>query len=164
MNMKTLGICLKKVGLAVGIFFSINSVSQAQDLERLTLEQAQQLAEQNYPLIRQRDLIKQTNGLTLSNLNKGYFPQISINGQASYQSDVTTIQSPVPGVEFVPPSKNQYKITADVNQVLFDGGTIRQQKNIQELNAQVETQKVAVELYKLKDRINQLYLGILLQQ
>jgi outer membrane protein TolC len=163
MKIKTLGINLKKTGVTVGIFFSIISVSQAQQLEHLTLEQAQQLAEQNYPLIRQRDLIKQTSGLTLSNLNKGYLPQLSINGQASYQSDVTTIQSPVPGVEFIPPTKDQYKITADVNQVLFDGGTIRQQKNIQVLNTQVETQKVEVELYKLKDRINQLYLGILLQ-
>jgi outer membrane protein TolC len=161
--MKTLGNHLKKVGVAGGIFFSIISVSQAQQTDRLTLEQAQQLAEQNYPVIRQRDLIKQTSGLTLANLNKGYLPQLSINGQASYQSDVTTIQSPVPGVEFVPPPKDQYKITADVNQVLFDGGTIRQQKNIQVLNTRVETQKVEVELYKLKDRINQLYLGILLQ-
>src|SRR6478735_4334795 len=110
MKHKTLGIYLKKAGVAAGIFFSLISVSRAQQLERLTLEQAQQLAEQNYPIIRQRELIKQTNGLTLSNLNKGYFPQVSINGQASYQSDVTTIQSPVPGVEFVPPSKNQYKI------------------------------------------------------
>jgi hypothetical protein len=48
---------------------------------------------------------------------------------------------------------------ADVNQLIYDGGAIKQQKNIQELSDDVEQQKIEVELYKLKERINQLFLG-----
>jgi outer membrane protein TolC len=132
---------------------------QAQD-SVLTLEKSYVLAEQNYPVIKQRDLVKQTAQLTIENLSKGYLPQISLSGQATYQSDVTKIDVSVPGFNFNPPSKDQYKVLADVNQLVYDGGVIRQQKISQQLNEEVEEQKVEVELYKLKDRINQIYLGV----
>jgi outer membrane protein TolC len=60
------------------------------------------------------------------------------------------------------PGKDQYKVQAELNQLLYDGGTTNAQINVQNANAQVEDQKAEVELYKVKDRINQLYLGILL--
>ena len=135
--------------------------SHAQDSSSLTLEKTYALAEQNYPIIKQRDLVRQTAQLSIENLNKGYLPQVSFNGQATYQSDVTKIDVSFPGLNFNPPSKDQYKAVADVNQVIFDGGLIKQQKVAQQLNEEVESQKVEVELYKLKDRINQLYLSIL---
>lgn len=128
----------------------------------LTLDSAYQLARKNYPLIRQRELIKQTSDLTVENLNKGYLPQIAVNGQGTYQSEVTRINIPLPGISVDPLSKDQYKITADVNQLVYDAGTIKEQKNIQQLNSVTEEQKLEVELYKLRERINQLYLGILL--
>lgn len=131
----------------------------AQDL---TLEETQQRARQNYPTIQQRGLIKQTADLTIQNLNKGYYPQLALNGQATYQSDVTRVNIPLPGFTVNPISKDQYKATADVNQVLFDGGLISNQKQLQRLNADVETERNEVELYKLRERINQIYLGILL--
>jgi len=130
--------------------------------QSLSLDEAQSLARQNYPSIRQKGLIKQTADLTIQNLNKGYLPQIALNGQATYQSEVTQVNIPIPGITVNPLSKDQYKATADVNQVLFDGGIISNQKQVQKLNAAVEDEKIEVELYKLRDRINQLYLGILL--
>ena len=127
----------------------------------LGLQKAYDLSQQNYPLIRQRDLIKQTTTYTIDNLSKGFLPQISLSGQATYQSQVTEVKVPIPGVNIESPSKDQYKILADVNQLIYDGGVIRQQKSIQQLAEDVEQQKVEVELYKLKERINQLYLGVL---
>jgi outer membrane protein TolC len=58
-------------------------------------------------------------------------------------------------------SKDQYKLVADVSQLVYDGGLVRQQKAAQQLNAQVEDQQVAVELYQLRSRISQLYISIL---
>ena len=129
--------------------------------QSVTLEKVNQLARQNYPLIRQKDLIRQTKEINVDNLNKGYLPQFSISGQATYQSDVTSVKIPVPGINIEPPSKDQYKIVADVNQMIYDGGLTKQQKNMQSVNAEVEEQKVEVELYKLTERINQIYLSIL---
>ena len=135
----------------------INSSAQ----ESLNLQKAYGLAQQNYPLIKQRDLIKQTSAYTIDNISKGFLPQISFSGLATYQSDVTSVKVPIPGVTIESPSKDQYKMLADVSQLIYDGGLIKQQKNIQQLTDEVEQQKVEVELYKIKDRINQLFLGVL---
>lgn len=135
---------------------------QAQDSGRLTLQQAYDLARQHYPVIRQKDLVRQTANLTIENLFKGFLPQLNISGQATYQSDVTSVPVSIPGIKIDEPSKDQYKIQAELSQVVYDGGNITAQKNVQNANALVEDQKAEVELYKVKDRINQLYLGILL--
>ncbi|HEY9048479.1 MAG TPA: TolC family protein [Ohtaekwangia sp.] len=128
----------------------------------LTLEECYTLAEQNYPLTKQRELIRQSREYSVDNVLKGYLPQFSINGQASYQSDVTQIPIKVPGTDIHVLSKDQYKVYAEVNQVVYDGGATRQQQHAQEMNALVEEQKLDVELYKLRERINQLYFGVLL--
>jgi len=133
----------------------------AQAPRKLSLEQAQTLAQQNYPLVKQRNLIKQTATLTTDNLSAAFMPQVSLNGQATYQSEVTKLNIPLPGVTVTPLSKDQYKVLADINQLLYDGGATKEQKKLQQLNAAVEEQKVEVELYKIKDRINQLFLGVL---
>jgi len=129
--------------------------------ESLTLHQAYDLAQKNYPLIKQRELINKTREYTIDNLSTGFLPQLNLSGQATYQSEVTSVKVPIPGVNIESPSKDQYKVLADVNQLIYDGGSIKQQKNIQDLTAEVEQQKIEVELYKLKDRINQLFLGVL---
>jgi outer membrane protein TolC len=129
--------------------------------QKLKLSNAYELAQQNYPLVKQRDLVKQTAGINIDNLSKGFLPQLNISGQATFQSDVTQVSIPIPGISINPPSKDQYKIIADVNQLIYDGGIVKEQKNIQQLNDKAEQQKIEVELYKLKERINQLFLGVL---
>ena len=139
----------------------VSKLASGQTITQLSLSQAYELAQQNYPVIKQRDLVRQTENLTVENLRKGYLPQATVSGQATYQSDVTGIDISLPGFKIQPPSKDQYRALADVNQVLYDGGLIHQQERTARLNADVEEQKVEVELYKLKDRINQIYLGVL---
>jgi outer membrane protein TolC len=137
-----------------------NKIS-AQTVEKLTLSEAYDLGQKNYPAIKQKDLIRQTENLTIENLQKGYLPQITFSGQASYQSDVTGLSISFAGINIQPPSQDQYKILADINQTIYDGGIIKQQEKTTQLNTEVEEQKVEVELYKVKDRINQIFLGIL---
>jgi outer membrane protein TolC len=128
--------------------------------QSITLDSCYVLAKKNYPLIKQYELIAKSNEYTLENIAKGYLPQMNINGQATYQSDVTQLPKSIPGVKTL--SKDEYKIYAEANQVIYDGGVIKEQKKLQEANALVDLQQLEVELYKLKDRINQLYFGILL--
>lgn len=133
----------------------------AQQISKLNLQQAYALAQQNYPLIKQKDLVRQTAAINIDNLQKGFLPQVTLSGQATYQSDVTKIPVSIPGFNIEPASQEQYKVMADINQVIFDGGIIKEQRNYQQLHAAVEEQKAEVELYKIKERINQLFLGIL---
>jgi outer membrane protein TolC len=133
----------------------------SQPLQQLTLVQAYDFSQKNYPVVKQKDLIRQTASISVDNLQKGFLPQFSVSGQASYQSEVTKVPLSVPGFTIEAPSKDQYKLVADISQLIYDGGVIKEQKTLQQLNAVVEDQKVEVDLYKLKERINQLYLSIL---
>jgi len=146
--------------LLVSIVMYSNLVS-AQTVDRLTLSQTYDLAQKNYPVIRQKELVKQTADITIENLQKAYLPQVTVNGQATYQSDVTGFNISFGGINIQAPDKDQYKVVADLNQLVYDGGVTRQQKVAAQLNADVQQQEVEVELYQLKDRINQVYLGIL---
>ena len=73
---------MKKLGLLI-LLFPLTIGAQ-------TLEECQTAAEQNYPLIQQYDLINKTTSLTLSNIQKGWLPQVSAIAQATYQSDVVS--------------------------------------------------------------------------
>jgi outer membrane protein TolC len=147
----------KKFNLIVLLLLGF--VSNAQQL--LTLDRCQAAAAQNYPLTKKRELIAKSRDFTLSNISKGYLPQISANSQITYQSDVTEFPAIIPGVDLPQQDNLQYKSYADVTQLVYDGGVIRQQKNAENAKRNVETQKLEVELYNLKERINNLYFGIL---
>jgi len=127
----------------------------------LTIENCYELARQNYPLIKQKDLIEQSKDFSIANVHSGFLPQVSINAQATYQSDVTRVPlSQVVNIESL--SKDQYKVYAELSQAVYDGGVISKQKAILEASAKVEDQKLEVELYKIQDRVHQLYFGVLL--
>lgn len=138
------------------------SYSFAQASEQLSIEECYQLAQANYPLVKQRELISKSRDYTIDNIGKGFLPQLSFAGQATYQSEVPELPFRLPGENMELISRDQYRIYAEVNQTVYDGGAIRQTKQVQETNALIEEQKLEVELYKLKERINQLFFGILI--
>jgi outer membrane protein TolC len=130
----------------------------------LTIRDCYLLARKNYPLIKQRDLITKTKDYSVSNASKGYLPAFSVNGQATYQSAVTTFPFTIPIKGFTLPqySKDQYKIDGELDQVIYDGGVIKNQKQTAEANEAIQQQSLEVELYALYDRVNQLFFGALL--
>lgn len=141
---------------------SILLTANGQIEKTLTIEDCYRLARQNYPLLRQKDLIVKSKNYSIENASKGYLPQLSINGQATYQSDVTEIPIKIPNITIPTISKDQYKIYTEADQTIFDGGIIKMQKQSIEVTAAIEDQNLEVRLYNLKERINQLFFGILL--
>ena len=137
---------------------------------QLTIEACQEKAKSNYPQIKRYGLIEQSEAYNLSNAHKGYLPQFSLSAKASYQSDITEIPpifgeaigqltGQVVNISSIP--KDQYQIVAEVNQVIWDGGIIRSQKENIKAAGVVEKQQLEVDLYTLKDRVNQLFFGML---
>jgi outer membrane protein TolC len=129
---------------------------------QLTLEDCYEKARINYPLIKQKDYINRTKDYSVSNVWHGYFPQITLLGQATYQSDVTEVPLPLPGIVIERLTKDQYKAAVDVTQTIYDGGVMSSQAGIQESINEIDDQKIEIELLKVKERVNQIYLGILL--
>lgn len=126
----------------------------------LTLDECYERAEANYPLIRQKELLRQTAEFSMDNAAKGRLPQITLGGQATYQSEVTRIPLEMPGVE--PLDKDQYRIFGEISQTLYHGGLVGEQVRAEEMKGQVEEGKLATELYQVRDRINDLFFGMLL--
>lgn len=151
-----------RIAFSMGLMLLLSDRSVAQTADRLSIDSCYQYAKNNYPLIKQQELIEKTKQYSIDNATKGYLPQLAINGQATYQSDVIQIPISLPNMTVPTLSKDQYKIYAEINQPLTDVTVINQQKQLIRDNAAVEGEKLEVELYKLKDRINQLFFGILL--
>ncbi|MDD4430809.1 MAG: TolC family protein [Bacteroidales bacterium] len=147
---------------------------------QVSIEDCQELARKNYPMVKQFGLIEQSREYTLSNAGRGYLPQISISARSTYQSEVTKLpQSLLNMFSQLPeqaatqnqetfslemPGRGQYQIVAEVNQVIWDGGVISSQKEITNGNSKIEKQQLEVELYSLKERIAQLFFGILIME
>ena len=133
-----------------------------------TLEECQQAAERNYPLIRQYRLIEQTTELTVSNIQKGWLPQISASAQATYQSDVMSWPNQMQtmmtgmGIDLKGLKKDQYKVGIDVQQTVFDGGAIKSQKEIVRQQGEVQSAQNEVNMYQVRKRVNEMYFGLLL--
>ena len=128
---------------------------------QLTLEECYRAARENYPLVRQFDLIERTKDFTVENAAKGYFPQLSFSGKASYQSDVTKMPFSIPGVEFGL-DNDQYQLVLELNQTIWDGGVVRNRKEEARAESEVQKGQLEVNLYALNDRVNQLFFGMLL--
>ena len=133
-----------------------------------TLDECQQAAEKNYPLIQQYGLIEKTTRLTIVNIQKGWLPQVSAQAQATYQSDVTawpnemkTMMSGM-GIDMQGLTKDQYRVGIDVQQTIYDGGVIGSQKRIAREQGKVQTAQNEVNIYHIRKRVNEMYFGLLL--
>lgn len=134
----------------------------AQETKSLTLDSCYAKAERNFPLTANRQLLESSREFTIANASKGYLPQISIKGHASYQSDVPSFGDAAPA-SFLPQiPKDQYGISGEVYQPLTDIYTVSQKKQFAEAQAEIAQKSLEVDLYSLKGRIDQIFFGIML--
>ena len=150
---------MRKLIFFLGLSLQITAYAQS-----YTLPVIESLAIQNYPLIKQSDLLNKTAQLSVENIQRALYPQITINGQASYQTDVTSIQIPIPGFSPSVLSKDQYRATIDVQQNIYDGGINKTMTQIVQAGNKVALLKNEVNIYQLKERVTQLYCSILYTQ
>ncbi len=134
----------------------------AQHLQTFTLTACYDSAVNNYPNLHQIDLNRAINELKKKNIKTTYYPKLSLNGQASYQSDVTKVPTLVniPGFSIPELEKDWYKINLDIEQMIYDGGLTSNRKKIEDADLRISDQKILVEIYQLKERVNNLFFSI----
>lgn len=154
MNKRTLLLLVLLTGLTV---LSVSA-------QMITIEETQSKAEANYPAIVRYDLIERTKNFNIANANKAYLPQGTLSVQGTWQSDVTSIDLDIPGLEIPSIDQDQYKLVAELNQLIWDGGKISAQKKNIEAEATLEKKLLESEIYTLRERVNNLYFGILLMK
>ena len=133
-----------------------------------TLDECQRAAVQNYPLIRQYDLIATTTAMTVKNIGKGWLPQIAASAQATYHSDVAAWPESMygmfeqMGLDVKGLKKDQYRVGLDLQQTIFDGGAISSQKYIAREQGNVLSAQNEVNMYNVRKRVNDMYFALLL--
>jgi outer membrane protein TolC len=127
---------------------------------QINIDTCQSKAKANYPLIKQYDLITKSAEYTVSNANKAYLPQVSLTGIGAFIISGLPSITP-PGQTATEPDKFQVIGIAQVNQTLWDGGAGSSQKQVAKANAEVEKATIDVSFYTIRERVNQLYFGIL---
>jgi outer membrane protein TolC len=157
----------------------IAHLSFPQVSDSISLEYCHELAMINYPAAQRTELLSSASEIQQKKLNANYLPQVQINGQAHYQSDVPRVDVVVPSFYLPPPidmqvtpspletpvpPKDQYRVTMDIFQVIYDGGLTSRQKSIDLTQYEMEKQRVEIELHKLKENINTVYFSIILMQ
>ena len=141
------------------LFFLFAGLLQAK--AQITINECQEMAKENYPLIKQYDLIEKSTEYTLSNAGKAYLPQVSLTAIGGYIMKGLPAVS-APGQPASDPSKVQMIGIGQINQVLWDGGATRAQKDIARASAEVDKSNIDVSLFAIRERVNQVYFGILL--
>ena len=153
---------MKKIMISLALIM-LSSVSRAQ-----TLEECQQAAEKNYPLIKQYGLIAKTTQLTVKNIQKGWLPQVTASAQATYQSAITAWPESMQtmyqqmGLSMKGLRKDQYKIGVDLQQTIYDGGAISSQRNIAQQEGKVQEAQTETNLYQVRRHVNEMYFSLLL--
>ncbi len=147
------------------LFCTTTVVSYAQNV---TLDECIAMARENYPLIEKYGLIERTARIDLSDIGRSWLPQIGTYAQGTVQNDVpgfpsdmlpllTSLGIDMPGIR-----KEQYKVGLDVNQVIWDGGKTKADREVTRADAQVQTAANDVELYAVEGRVQELFFAVLL--
>lgn len=154
---------MKRIALLCGCLLAGLSASA-----QLTLDECRRLAREHYPEIRQYDLVRQTEQYTLSNARRAWLPQLSLAAQATWQNDVPSFPDALAGmlaqqnIDMPGMNKDQYKISLELNQTLWDGGKSGADKHIARAEAAEQARSADVDLYALQGRVDNLFFGILL--
>lgn len=148
--------------LVLSLFVSVQMSAQ------VTLKECIALAEENYPIISKYDLLEQTKEVNLSNINKGWLPQINVYGQGTVQNDTPSLPESLTniinqtGTNIVGLNEWQYRIGADISQNIWDGGTSKVHRKIERAEDAERQAAIDVQLYAVRERVEDLYFGILL--
>jgi outer membrane protein TolC len=156
-------IMKRKVLILLILLIPSWSVTKSQKV--LTLKQCYDLAASTSALAGEKESYSSISGIRDNNLSKGWLPSLDANASAAYNSDVVDFKNAsIPGIGNVLNSMphEQYKITLDINQVIYDGGAIKSARALEKADLSINEKQTETDLYKVRAQINNYYFNILL--
>lgn len=152
--------------LSVGLL-SLSGMLSAQRV--LTLKECYEAAVARNPLAGEKATYSGISELKQRNISSAWYPTIDMNANAIYNSDVVDLGKPLGSLPFPgiadainPLPHDQYKITVDINQVIYDGGAAKSAKALESAELKVNEKQAETDLYRLRAQINSYYFNILL--
>ena len=147
----------------IAFYIAVSLIGNTNFAQKLSIEQCLTKAEEISPLSRQKLHFETLDELTRENVSSANLPAFYINGQASYQSDVFSFpNNPIFESPIIP--KEQFRVTLDVNQKIYDGGLTKNKKAAESARIMTDLKSVEVDLYEIKTTVTKLYFSALLYQ
>lgn len=137
---------------------------QSSHTQTITLQSCIEAAEKNNPQQSVLELVREAETLQINALSKSLLPQLSLGGQATWQSAVTGLAISLPNVNIPQVKKDQYKATLDITQNLWDGGVNKSQKKLAIASANLDTKSIENNLYQTREQVANLYFGVMLAE
>ncbi|MDP4183595.1 MAG: TolC family protein, partial [Bacteroidota bacterium] len=144
------------------LFAMLAGWANAQD--RLSLDECYTLARNNSPLINRLSLESAMTDLKRNNIRTSDYPALDLNAQATWQSDVTSLKIPIPGIQMNELSKDHYKVTVDARQNIYDGGMKKARLKLEDADYEAEQSKVEADLYQIWNNVSQAYFSALMSK
>lgn len=151
------------------ILFLIPGISMLRGQKVLTLKECYDLSLASNALAGEKNAYSGISALKENNLTKGWLPTLDANGSFVYNSSVIDMSNalgslPIPGIAdaIKPLPHEQYKITLDINQLIYDGGAIKGARDAEKADLKVNEMQTETDLYKLRSQVNSYYFNLLL--
>lgn len=122
--------------------------------DTLRLGALQDAAIRHDPRAAQPDILRSASGLRLTSLDMERRPQLSLNALASHQSDVTAIALSLPNQSVPTPPKDRWQATLDLQQMVFDGGSIAARQSVERARLAESSAAVDAALYRVRAEVN----------
>jgi len=149
------------MGKLVYIIIFMTSIQMSYSRQVIHLDSLYISARYNYPNLKKAGIYDEISSLNATNHAAGKLPQVMFNSQATYQSDVTGIDSNVPGLSIPTASKDQYKIYAEFLQPIWDGGISNAAVQLEKALLKTNLSQLEIELYQLNEQVAQLFFAVL---
>lgn len=146
--------------LSLLIAFLVLSNLSAQ--KQISLQECFDFAVIHHPIYAQKALKAESSQIEVENYKKDLLPQFMLNGRATYQNEVISLPFDIPNMDIPQLSKDQYKMTLEVNQAIYRGGIYEKQKNLEELQQILEQLEVDQNLYHIKNEVKNLFVTVVL--
>ena len=128
--------------------------------QSLTLEECQKMAHDNYPTIRQYDMVETMRDYNVSNATKGWLPQVNVQAGAYGFTDIINANEQMEHMGF---DMKNYVANGmvSVKQAIYDGGQIAAGKQVAKAQAEVQKRQLDVTMHDINERVEQLFFGVL---
>lgn len=132
--------------------------------QQVSLDECLDAAKNTSTTNKQKEIEQELSQLNSQIIQSNWLPQISLNGQSSYQSDVTGLNLELPNVRMTPINKDQYKTFVDINQLIYDGGSNRIKSDLQQLGSKNTLTRLEIAHRSIQQETQKIYFSALLAQ
>ncbi len=147
-------------------FLFVSCTCPAQNQDTLDLFQCRQSAVEGHPSFARKDLYARSSEVRIKNLKTNWYPSLDLNGSYTWQNEVVELPfgDAIPGITIPEVPHDNYKLTVDVRQTVYDGGITKASREMEESGLLVNQGQVDVNLHQLKENVDRVYFSILLLQ